>query len=71
MLFPPETPAMSCNVKGCARPSFVGGRCGYHAMENWGAKRPDASRPEPAADGAPAPRRRPATRRGATRPASG
>jgi hypothetical protein len=23
-----------CQVKGCRRPRFLGGRCGYHALQN-------------------------------------
>ncbi len=55
-----------CRVKGCARPPFVGGLCGLHAMERaWPGRRvPAALAPRD-----PRPRRTP--RREKAPPASG
>jgi hypothetical protein len=52
---------MGCRLKGCTRPEFVGGLCGFHALQAWsGAKQhpsqEPAARPEPARRRAPAPR---------------
>jgi len=29
-----------CKMKGCSRPSFVGGLCGFHALEGYYQARP-------------------------------
>lgn len=57
-----------CKVKSCGRPSFVGGLCGYHALEGWsGARHADRKTPPSRVAPAPAiPRRR-----SVARPASG
>ncbi|MBI5067784.1 MAG: hypothetical protein HZB56_06050 [Deltaproteobacteria bacterium] len=53
--------AAMCRVKGCSRPQFVGGTCGFHALQGYyrAAPRrtwrgPERRSPRPAAKPAPA-----------------
>jgi hypothetical protein len=60
-----------CKMKNCARPSFVGGLCGYHALEGWSEKRHHDRRRDVAPPVLPAIRSALTRRRAAPRPASG
>lgn len=58
-----------CKVKNCNRPSFLGGLCGYHALEGWSAAR--QRQREPLSAVSTATRGGAARRRASQRPASG
>jgi hypothetical protein len=58
-----------CKMKGCVRPGFVGGLCGFHALEAWSGPNRPARRPPSTPGLAPTPTL--PRRRVVARPASG
>lgn len=51
-----------CRVKGCSRPQFVGGMCGFHALQGYYRSSPRSTRrgperrsPRPSATSRPPP----------------